>query len=287
MTDEEFLKLTYEATAEAQEDLRELLEFSKTILNRPLLKDRPKAKTIMRLNTYSAMYQRAISVLELSKIEQGNVANIIIRSMWETLVTYDFINLNRGNVNADILLALESQQLMKNSKHIKQLREQYPDKNTWQTTLTDEKLDKHIKKRQNEINRFNKKYPTLKLGSYSNLINRLKVLDETLHSRDVKYDTITQFDYRTVYSVLSDDVHSTMIGNMGNTRLISGQGGQIRLDSPKMETLRSTQVAFTLFLNLVKSLNSNFRLNVGRDLRRFRSMSKTHDRNYSNIESRM
>lgn len=287
MTNEEFLELTATATEDAQKDLEELLEFSKLLIGKARLEPRPRAKTIMKFNTYSAMYQRAASVLELSKIEQGTVANIIVRSMWETLVTYDFINLARGNTNAEILLALESQQLQKNSAQLKELRLNYPGKNTWQETLTDEKLDKHIKLRQTELDRFKNKHPRIRLGTYASLLGRLKVIDDANISRNSNHNSLTQVDYRTAYSVQSGDVHSTILGNSENTRLVTDTGAEIRLDSPKMDTLRSTQVAFSLMLEFVKSLNRSLRLKSSEEIKKFNVMQKNHSVQFTNIESKM
>jgi hypothetical protein len=95
----EYIRDINQLKDEAISDLEGLLGFAKELLSSASFRHYIKAKTVIRYNTFSALYQRADAVLALTRANQGIAANILIRSMWETMAEYDFINLETSNIN--------------------------------------------------------------------------------------------------------------------------------------------------------------------------------------------
>jgi hypothetical protein len=282
---EEYIRDINQLKDETISDLEGLLVFAKELLASDSYKRYVKAKTIVRYNTFSAIYQRADAVLALAKANQGTIANIIVRSMWETLIEYDFINLETSNLNLKIRLASESKQQLTNWSHIQKLRAAHPNAETWQTTISDTKIASTIALRQEELKKFKKQHPNVDLASYKPLIARLEKIDDFNLSRNPDYKSLTQFDYRTMYSLLSDDTHSTLIGNSGNSRQ-SEDSREIRLDAPVYETVQSACVAYKLLLKFLQSFNRSQKLKKGAELKALRDTDKEHSKKYKELQGK-
>ena len=271
---------------EAIADLEELLDFSKELIGSANFKNHIKAKTVIRYNTFSAMYQRADAVLALTRANQGNVANIIVRSMWETLAEYDFINLEKSNVNLEIRLATESKQQLSTWIDVQRLRKAHPQAETWQSIISDTDISQTIALRQAELENFSRTHPNIKLSTYKTLFDRLKAIDDSNLSKDSNYHTLTQFDYRSVYSLLSSNTHSTVVGNMHNTKIDPKTSIDIRLDAPLYETLRATYFAYKLFLRLLQNINRQQRLRMGDRIKELRAIDELHDNKFKELQDR-
>ena len=271
---------------EAIADLEELLDFSKELIGSANFKNHIKAKTVIRHNTFSAMYQRADAVLALTRANQGNVANIIVRSMWETLAEYDFINLEKSNVNLEIRLATESKQQLSTWIDVQRLRKAHPQAETWQSIISDTDISQTIALRQAELENFSRTHPNIKLSTYKTLFDRLRAIDDSNLSKDSNYHTLTQFDYRSVYSLLSSNTHSTVVGNMHNTKIDPKTSIDIRLDAPLYETLRATYFAYKLFLRLLQNINRQQRLRMGDRIKELRAIDELHDNKFKELQDR-
>lgn len=283
---EEYIKDLNQLKQESVSDLDELLKFSKDLLSAANFRHFIKAKTIVRYNTFSAMYQRADAVLAMTKANQGSVSNVIVRSMWETLVEYDFINLTRSNLNAEIRLVNESQQQLTTWRDVQKLRAAYPNTETWQSTISDKVISETIKRRERELKVFNSRHPHVNHGAYRSLLERLKAIDTYNLSKDPNFKTLTQFDYRSVYSILSDDAHSTILGNMNNSRIEPKVSLEIRLDAPLYETVRASHIAYKFMVKFLQSFNNKQKLKKGHELRAIRKIDKTHDVRYKKLQDK-
>jgi hypothetical protein len=271
---------------EAIIDLEALLASSKELLASANFRNYVKAKTVIRYNTFSALYQRAEAVLALTKINQGTAASIIIRSMWETLAEYDFINLETSNLNLQIRLISESKQQLTNWSHIQSLRAAHPNAETWKATISDAKIKSTIVRRQDEIRKFNENHPTINIKSYQSLLSRLEKIDNFNLAKNPDFESLTQFDYRTVYSLLSGDTHSTVIGNSSNSRRKPKVSLEIRLDAPIYETVRSAHVAYKLLVKFLSNFNRVQKLKKGTDIKAFRATDKKHDNMYEALQAK-
>lgn len=272
---------------EAIADLEELLKFAKEeLFSTANFNHYIKAKTMIRYNAFSAMYQRADAVLAATKANQGNIANIIVRSMWETMVDYDFINLEKSNINLEIRLASESKQQLSTWTDVKRLRATYPKAETWKSTISDDAIDRTITRRQNELAKFAQKHPTVNLNTLTPLLGRLKAIDDHNLAKNPDFETLTQFDYRSVYSLLSSDTHSTVLGNMNNSRLEPKVSLEIRLEAPIYETVRAAHVAYKFFVKFLQHFNRAQHLRKGSDLRQFRATDKSHDKKYQELQNK-
>jgi len=283
---DDYIREINELKDEAISDLEDLLIFAKELLASAGFRNYVKAKTIVRYNTFSALYQRADAVLALTKANQGASAGIIIRSMWETLAEYDFINLETSNLNLELRLISESKQQLTNWSHVQRLRAAHPNAETWKATISDAKILSTIELRQTEQRKFREKYPNINPDSYQSLLSRLEKIDNYNLSKNPDYKTLTQFDYRTVYSLLSGDTHSTVIGNSGNSRREAKVSLEIRLDSPPYETVRSAHVAYKLLVKFLQNFNRTQNLKKGDELKLFRDNDKEHDKKYIELQSR-
>jgi len=282
----EYIRDINQLKVEAISDLESLLGFAKELLSSANFRHYIKAKTRIRYNTFSALYQRADGVLALTRANQGNAANILVRSMWETLAEYDFINLETSNINLEIRLALESKQQLKTWKDVQRLRSTHPNAETWKATISDAAITRTIARREDELLRFSRLHPGTNLDSYKSLFSRLKKIDESNLSKNPDYQTLTQFDYRSVYSLLSDDTHSTVMGNIHNTRLQPKVSLEIRLEAPIYETVRAAHVAYKFLLKFLQSFNRNQKLRKGTELKVRRDTDKTHDKKYKELQDK-
>lgn len=287
MTQEEaYVRDINQLKGEAINDLEELLAFAKDLLSSANFRHYMRAKTVVRYNTFSALYQRVDAVLALTRANQGSVANIIVRSIWETLIEYDFINLEKSNVNLRIRLASESKQQLTTWTDIQRLRTTYPNAETWQATISDNAISKTIALRQSEQQKFRQAHPNIKLGDYNRLISRLEKIDNSNLSKNPDHKTLTQFDYRSVYSLLSFDAHSTIIGNMHNSRLEPKVSLEIRLDAPRYEAVRAAHVTYKFFVKFLQVFNRNQKLKKGTELKAFRDIDKVHDKRYRELQDK-
>lgn len=281
----DYLKNINQLKDEAIADLEELLKFAKEeLFTIASFNHYIKAKTIIRYNTFSAMYQRTDAVLAATRANQGNVANIIVRSMWETMVDYDFINLETSNKNLEIRLASESKQQLSTWTDVQRLRASYPNAETWQSTISDSAITRTIARRRAELIKFNQSHPTINLSALLPLLGRLKAIDDHNLAKDPNFGTLTQFDYRSVYSLLSSDTHSTILGNMNNSRMNPKVSLEIRLDAPLYESVRAAHVAYKFFVKFLQSFNRTQKLKKGNKLRLFRATDKTHDKKYRELQ---
>lgn len=283
---EEYIKDINELKDEAESNLEDLLKFAKDMVSSAHFRGYIKAKTFIRYNTFSAMYQRADAVLAMSRASQGNTANVIVRSMWETLVEYDFINLETSNINLSIRLATESKQQLATWSDVKRLRTTYPNADTWNSTISDEAISRTLNRRKKELAKFSQDYPSINLSSYNTLLSRLKVIDDKNLSRNPDHKTLTQFDYRSVYSLLSGDTHSTVLGNLGNSRIEPKVSLEIRLDAPIHESVRAVHVAYKFLLRFLQELNRRQKLKKGSELRALRVIDKAHDKSYKKLQDK-
>jgi hypothetical protein len=272
---------------EAIVDLEGLLNFAKNeLFSSANFNHFIKAKTILRYNAFSAMYQRADAVLALTRVNQGNVANIIVRSMWETMADYDFMNLETSNLNIEIRFASESKQQLSTWKDVQRLRAAYPSAETWQATISDSAITRTIARRQAELAKFARMHPGINLNFYQPFLGRLKAIDDSNLAKDPHFKTLTQFDYRSVYSLLSSDTHSTLLGNMNNTQIDPKVKLDIRLDAPLYESVRAAHVAYKFFLKFMQNINRTQRLKKGAKLKTFRAIDKTHDDKYTELQDK-
>ncbi|XMB33707.1 DUF5677 domain-containing protein [Candidatus Saccharibacteria bacterium oral taxon 955] len=267
-------------------NLENLLAFSQQIIESTRFKHYMKAKSLIRYNTFSALYQRADSVLALTRINQGNAANVIVRSMWETLIEYDFINLLPSNTNLEIRLASESKQQLTILTDIQEIRAKYPYAETWQNEISDEAISKSIERRRSELLKFNRKYPNVNLKKYSTLHARLKEVDASVLAKNPRHRDLAQFDYRGFYSLLSMDAHSTVIGNAHNSRMHKNSRLEIRLEAPLYESVRTAQLAYTLFLKFLIEINKRQKLHAGRKLKEFKTIDKKHVADYAGLQKK-
>lgn len=286
MTKQEYLKEVTQLKEEAISDLEELLAFAKKLGSSATFKNYVRAKTIVRHNTFSALYQRADGVVALAKVNQGSAASILLRSMWETLAEYDFINLVPSNLNLEIRLISESKQQLANWTHIQQMRAAHPNAETWQAIISDSKISSTIALRQTELQEFSQKYPSINLPSYQALLSRLAFIDNARLAKNPNLKTLTQFDYRTVYSLLSGDTHSTVIGNAGNSRSQAKISREIRLDAPHHDTLLATHVAYTLLLKFLQNFNQLEKLKQGAELADRRAINRRHEKEYEDLQKK-
>lgn len=282
----EYIHDIHQLKNEAISELESLLVFAKELLSSASFKHYIKAKTVVRYNTFSALYQRADAVLALTRANQGNAANIIIRSMWETLAEYDFINLEASNINLEIRLASESKQQLSTWTDVQKLRLAYPNAETWKATISDKAIATTIARRKTELQKFSESHPNIKLDSYKSLLSRLKKIDDFNLSRNPDHKTLTQFDYRSVYSLLSGDTHSTVLGNMSNSRIEPKTSLEIRLDAPHYETVRAAHVAYKFLLKFLQDFNKNQKLKKGAELKAFRDIDKIHDNRYKELQDK-
>jgi hypothetical protein len=283
----EYVREINQLKDEASSDLEDLLNFAKEELySSANFNHFIKAKTIIRYNAFSAMYQRADAVLALTRVNQGNIANIIVRSMWETMVDYDFINLETSNINLEIRLASESKQQLITWQDVQRLRAAHPNAETWKETISDAAITRTIARRQAELAKFAQLHPHINLNSYQSLLSRLKAIDGSNLAKNPDYPTLTQFDYRSVYSLLSSDTHSTVLGNMHNSRVEPKVKLDIALGAPLYESVRATHVAYKFFLKFLQNLNRTQRLKKGAELKAFRAIDKTHDEKYKELQDK-
>jgi len=272
---------------EAIADLADLLKFAKNKLySTANFNHFIKAKTYIRYNTFSAMYQRADAVLALARANQGNIANIIVRSMWETIVDYDFMNLEASNINIEIRLASESKQQLSTWTDVQRLRATYPNAETWQATVSDSAITRTIARRKAELAKFTRQHPGVNLNSYQHLLGRLNAIDNARLAKNPDFPTLAQFDYRGAYSLLSSDAHSTILGNMKNTRIQPKVRLDIGLDAPIYESVRAVHVTYKFFLKFLQDLNRTQRLKKGAELKAFRVADKTHDKKYKDLQDK-
>lgn len=166
------------------------------------------------------------------------------------------------------------------------MRATYPNAETWQATISDDAISKTIALRQTEQQKFRQSHPDIDLYHYKSLISRLKKIDDSNLSRNPNYKTLTQFDYRSVYSLLSFDAHSTVVGNMHNSRLEPRDSLEIRLDAPHYETVRAAHVAYKFFVKFLGVFNHNQKLRKGIELKVFRDIDKVHDKRYRELQDR-
>ncbi len=282
----EYVKDLNQLKEESIDDLEKLLIFSKELIGSAKFNHHIQAKTVIRYNTFSAMYQRADAVLALTRTNQGNVANIIVRSMWETLAEFDFINLKKSNINLEIRFANESQQQLSTWSDVQRLRSAYPNAETWKSTISDKAITNTIARRKSELTRFGQKHPDINLSAYKPLLGRLKAIDESNLAKNSDFQTLTQFDYRSVYSLLSSDTHSTVLGNMSNTRIDPKISLEIRLDAPLYETVRASHVAYKFFLKYLQNINRTQRLKKGEEIKNYRATDKSHDIKYKQLQDK-
>ncbi|MDB5165822.1 MAG: hypothetical protein JWM00_712 [Candidatus Saccharibacteria bacterium] len=287
MTSEtEYVRDTNQLRDEVISDLESLLGFAKELLESASYKHYVKAKTVIRYNTFSALYQRADAILALTRANQGNASNILIRSMWETLAEYDFINLEVSNINLKIRLASESKQQLGTWTDVQRLRAAYPNAETWKRTISDEAITRTIARRRAELEKFSESHPTIRLDSYKSLLARLKKIDDSNLAKNPDYKTLTQFDYRGVYSILSGDTHSTVLGNMNNSRIEPKAYLEIRLDAPIYETVRAAQTAYKFLVAFLQIVNRTQKLKKGVELKIFRDIDKSHDKKYIELQEK-
>lgn len=284
--EEEYIRDINQLKDEAIADLEGLLIFAKELLSSANFRHYVKAKTVFRYNTFSALYQRVEAVLALTKANQGIVANILVRSIWETLAEYDFINLETSNINLKIRLASESKQQLTTWTDVQRLRAAHPNSETWAATISDEAIARTITRRQAELANFNQSHPGINLNAYQSLLSRLKKIDESNLSKNPDHKALTQFEYRGVYSLLSFDTHSTVVGNMHNSRLEPKVSLEIRLDAPHYETVRAAHVAYKLFVKFLQDFNRHQKLKKGSEIKVFRDTDKAHDKRYKELQDR-
>lgn len=283
---DDYIKDINKLKNEAETNLEELLKFAETMLSSASFKKYIKAKTVLRHNTFSAMYQRADAVLAMSRVNQGSAANIIVRSMWETLVEYDFINLEKSNKNVDIRLATESRHQLATWVDVQRLRATHPNANTWNETISDKAIARTISRRKNELIRFKQKYPNVDLNTYKSILSRLKAIDKANLLNNPNHRTLTQFDYRSIYSLLSSDAHSTVIGNIYNSRLEPKVSLEVRLDAPFYETVRATHTAYKFMLRFLQDFNRRQKLKKGFELKEIRTTDKLQDKKYIELQKK-
>lgn len=284
--EEKYIRDINQLKDEAIADLAALLVFAKALLSEVKFKCHIKTKTVLRFNTFSALYQRADSVLALTRANQGIAANMIIRSMWETLVDYDFMNLEMSNINLEIRLASESKQQLITWTDVQRLRLAHPNAETWKATISDAAITRTLARRQAELLKFSQLHPNVNLNLYQSLLSRLKKIDDSNLSKNPNYQILTQFNYRSVYSLLSGDTHSTILGNMNNSGSESKASYKIRLDAPIYETVRAAHVAYKLLVKFLQNFNRNQKLKKGTELKAFRTTDKEHDKKYEELQAK-
>lgn len=211
---------------------------------------------------------------------------MVVRSLWETLAEYDFMNLEPSNIDLEVRLASESRQQLTTWKDVRRLRLAYPNAETWKATISDTAITRTVARRQAELLKFSLKHPSINLNLYQSLLSRLKMIDDSRLSKNPNFQTLTQFDYRSVYSLLSSDTHSTILGNMDNSRRDSNTSFQVRLDTPIYETVRAAHVAYKFFVKFLQDFNRNQKLKKGAELRVFRAIDKQHDKKYEELQAK-
>lgn len=284
--DSEYLKDINELKQRVIDDLEDLLEFSTVLAGRDRIGRNLSIKTAVTYNIFSALHQRALSVIKLAEANQGTVANIVVRSMLETIADYEYMYLERSNKNIQVRLAHESNQQLTNWRSVKELRRNYPQANTWQNIISDDDIERTIQLRQSEVDKTKSDYPDVDLRQSSRLLSRLKEIDDYNVAKNSNHKDLWQFNYRTIYSILSSDTHSTLVGNMGNSRWHRGESLEIRLDSPPYEAVRALTEAFRLMLAVLQELNKRKRLNSGGDLAQFRKRGNSHSEEYHKLQSK-
>jgi len=206
--------------------------------------------------------------------------------MWELLANHDFMAIDRGNFHIELLRALEASQQEKNWTGIQQLRAQYPLAETWRATLSDSTISAKIALYRSSKAKFEAKNANTQLNQFRTLYQRLKVVDDHLVGINPNHKAINQFDYRTVYSLLSDDVHATIYGTINNTRISSSGSIYVRLDEGGLKGLRNLSTGYLIMYNFLRAMNHTFRLGQANGLKQFKTKLPEHDKLYSDLEAR-
>lgn len=267
------------------EDTEELLEYSKQLIARLQIRSYVKQKTVYRLNVFSAVYQRAQGIIVLSRARQTNDIAILLRSMWEHIADHRFVGMDRGNKYLEILKGVEYLSDLKQWRSIKRLREDYPDSETWRIQWSDKTIEDRIAESQSRLDQFNLNHPNANLEHYSRLLNRMKNLDDYNIVKYPKYRLLNQMEYRTIYSLMSQDVHSSIYGTIENSRFIE-TGMQIRLDKFDLDTLRYLTTMYNMYLDFISFIAVHYRLNDYERIRLFKSTAKNHHTEYIDLDKR-
>jgi len=271
------------AIEQAKDDLTVLLEYTKDMVGLLRIRSYVKQKTVYRMNVYSAIYQRVHAIISLVDAKQTNAANIQLRSIWEMLAAHWFVNMHAGNLYLEILQALEYRTKKKQWSAIKSLRNKYPNSNTWQDRWSDQVVDERVEWARVRLERFGLKHPGINLERYASLLSRLESLDDFNIANNPNYKFLAQMDYRTFYSLLSDDVHSTIYGTIENSRF-TPTGLQIRLDKYDLDTLRCLTTAYSMLLDYASFISSHYKLMQAKEIRDFRKTEKNHHKLYMSFE---
>jgi hypothetical protein len=264
-------------------ELKDLLSYSKEVVGMLRIVRYLKQKTIYRMNIYSGIYQRTEGIIALVENKQTNGANILLRSTWELLAAHDFVGMHRGNLYLEILSALEGKSVKKQWTGIKNLRHKYPSSNTWQDRWSDELIEERINWGDAKLQRFRTKYPTINLNKYESLLGRLEAVDDYNIAKNPNHKFLSQMDYRTVYSLLSEDVHSTIYGTSKNTHL-TNHGIDVRLDKFDLDSLRALVTAYGMLLSFTNFITRHYKLSQASRIRELRNIEKRHTEIYQSFE---
>ena len=264
--------------------LRDLLGYSQNTIELLVMSSYIKQKTVYRINIFSALYQRIEGIIVLSNAKQTNDINIILRSVWELLAEHNFVGMHRGNLYLEILAALEMLGTKKQWSAIKALREKYPNANTWQKQWSDELIEGRINWAVIRLTKFKIKHPTVNLSKYDRLLKRLEAVDAYNVAKYTNHKNLSQMDYRTVYSLFSDDVHSTLAGTIENSRFTQ-TGLQVRLDKYDLDTLRALTTAYSMLLDYINFIARHYRLNQAIEIKALRVVEKKQLQLYKELET--
>jgi len=274
-----------EAIGQIVADEKVLLEESKNIIGLMRINGYIKQKTVFRMDIYSAMYQRIAGIISLTESKQTNAANIMLRSIWELLATHSFVGMHTGNKYLEILKAIDAQGTKKQWRAIQTLRANYPNSNTWEEQWSDQVIQDRIDWAERRLASFRLKNPNVNINSYERILDRLKAIDDYNLNKYPNYKNLLQMDYRTVYSLLSDDVHSSLYGLTENSRLTQ-TGLQVRLDKFDLDTLRNITTSYNMLLDFTAFLSRHYRLGQGSAIKIFRDTEKQHHQVYKSFEAR-
>ncbi|MDB5181166.1 MAG: hypothetical protein JWO54_929 [Candidatus Saccharibacteria bacterium] len=272
-----------EAVKSTLVELKQLLEYSSEAITKIKITPAVKRKTIYRLNLFSGIYQRIQGLVYLVENNQANAANILLRSAWELLAASDFVGMKRGNYYLEVFHGLEGSMIKKQWTQIKNLRASYPLANTWQKQWSDTVIDERIVFGDNQLKTFTDKYPQANINQHRTLQARLKQVDDYNRINKPELKPLAQMDYYTVYSLLSEDVHSTVYGTSKNT-IISDTGIHVDLEKKGLDSLRNVTTAYSMLLNYTNMLARLYRLGQGEKIREFRAVEKAHHKLYKSLE---
>ena len=261
-------------------DFKEFVSFGYSRLqNFPLNRNKFRLKKqilhIMMAATQS--YSEAIIKLMDNPPVYDKAAEVLYRSLVENLINLSYIYSVKNQENALIFLAFSIQDNNDFVKNYKALMLKYPEWNLDFTKLdSTRKCDDYIKKNNEVLERYQKKYKINLPKKLPRIITRVIKYDEYLKSKN-KFSERNNLEYSYVlfYKFFSQIAHLTMPGlerflikqSDGNEKLV--------IDGDDDSIKRLLSITYQLYFVFLRFTLQQFNLYDKNEFKKFKEVSKT------------